>query len=77
MTSSNQDDAAREAAQHVADSAESWEHGAEEPLVREHLEEGFEEAGVDLPEGEKDQLVEDIRDDEASPVVDEATPEDR
>lgn len=76
MTSSGHDDA-REAAQHVADSAESWEHGAERSTVREHLDEGLAEAGVDVPEGEKDKLVDDVRDDDAKPVVEEAAPEDR
>ena len=71
------DDAAREAAQHVADSAESWEHGAEESEVREHLEEGFDEAGVEVPEDEKDKLVEQVRDTDEMPIVDKATPEDR
>lgn len=76
MTSSAHDDEAREAAQHVADSAESWEHGAERSTIREHLDEGLDQAGVDVPEDEKEKLVDDIKDDEASPVVDEATPED-
>lgn len=70
-------DEAREAAQHVADSAESWEHGAEESEVREHLDEGFAEAGVDVPEDEKDKLVEQVRDTDEMPIVDKATPEDR
>lgn len=70
-------DEAREAAQHVADSAESWEHGAEEPEVREHLEEGFAEAGVEVPDDETDKLVEQVRDTDEMPVVDTATPEDR
>jgi len=67
-------DEAREAAQHVADSTESWEHGAEEPQVREHLEEGLDEAGVEVPEDEKDRLVEQVRDGDASPEVGEARP---
>ncbi len=70
-------DAAREAAQHVADSAESWEHASEESTIREHLDQGLNEAGVDVPEDEKHQLVEDIKDDDATPTVDEAAPEDR
>ena len=77
MTSSVPDDDAREAAQHVADSAESWEHGAEKSTVREHLDEGLDKAGVDVSEGEKEQLVDDIKDGDASPVVKEATPEDQ
>ena len=71
------DDEAREAAQHVADSAESWEHGAEESEVREHLEEGFDEAGVEVPEDETEKLVEQVRDTDEMPIVDKATPEDR
>lgn len=68
---------AREAAQHVADSAESWEHASEESTIREHLDEGLDEAGVDVPEDEKQQLVEDIKDDDATAIVDDAVPEDR
>lgn len=74
MTNPGQDEA-REAAQHVADSAESWEHGAEESTIREHLEEGLDEAGVEVAEDEKERLVADIKDDDATPTVDEATPE--
>lgn len=78
MTEQNQgQDEAREAAQHVADSAESWEHGAEESTIREHLDEGLDEAGVEVPEGEKARLVQDVKDDKATPVVDRAVPEDR
>ncbi len=81
MTSSNPDeqrpDAAREAAQRVVDSAESWEHAAEDSTVREHLDEGLDEAGVEVPEDEKDRLVDDIKDDDAKPIVEKATPEDR
>lgn len=68
-------DEAREAAQHVADSAESWEHGAEKSTIREHLDAGLDHAGVDVAEDEKDQLVDDIKDVDATPTVDEATPE--
>lgn len=75
MTSPGHDDDAREAAQHVADSAESWEHGAERSTIREHLDDGLEEAGVEVPEEEKEQLVADIKDDDATPTVGEATPE--
>ncbi len=75
MSTGNHEDEAREAAQHVADSTESWEHGAEEPEVREHLEEGLDEAGVDVPEDEKDKLVEQVRSDSDRPEVTEAEPE--
>ncbi len=78
MTDPNEgQDEAREAAQHVADSAESWEHASEESTVREHLDEGLAQAGVDVPEGQKQQLVEDIKDDDATATVDDAVPEDR
>jgi len=76
MTSSGHDEEAREAAQHVADSAESWEHGAEKSTAREHLDEGLDAAGVEVSEGEKQRLVDDIKDGHASPIVKEATPED-
>ena len=69
-------DAAREAAQHVVDSAESWEHASEESEVRRHLDEGFDEAGVEVPEEEKERLVQQVRDGEGTPIVDVAVPED-
>lgn len=77
MDEKQQDEAAQEAAQHVADSTEAWEHGAEEQQVREHLDEGLADAGVDVPEAEKDKLVEQVRDEDEVPIVDSATPEDR
>lgn len=67
---------ATEAAQHVADSVESWQHGAEESTVREELDEGLADAGVDVPGEEKEDLVDQIRDDEDSPRVDRADPAD-
>ena len=73
MTTSEHDDDAREAAQHVADSAESWEHGAEKSTIRDHLDDGLAQAGVEVSEEEKEQLVEDIKSDDASPEVDQAS----
>lgn len=67
-------DEAAEAAQHVADSVESWEYSAEEDTVRGQLDEGLDEAGVDVPEEEKDKLVDQIKDDETSPHVEQAEP---
>lgn len=67
---------ATEAAQHVADSVESWQHGAEESTVREELDEGLADAGVDVPDPEKDELVDQIRDDEEPARVDRADPTD-
>lgn len=68
---------AREAAQHVADSAESWEHASEKPEIREHVERGLDEAGVAMAEEDKERVVEQVRDDEEKPIVDAAHPEDR
>lgn len=68
-------DAAQEAAQRVADSVESWESTAEESTVREQLDEGLDEASVDVPPGEKDRLVDEIKDRDA-PEVDDAEPRD-
>ena len=78
MSNSQQpdDDEAREAAQNVADSAASWEHGAERSTIRDHLDEGFEEADVEVSEDEKERLVDEVRDDDQKPRVEEATPED-
>jgi hypothetical protein len=75
MSTGDHEDEAREAAQHVADSTEAWEHGAEETEVRQHLEEGLDEAGVEVPEDEKQRLVGEVRSDGDSPEVGEAEPE--
>lgn len=80
MTSNEQTDGpeeAREAAQHVADSAESWEHAAEESKIREHVDQGLDEAGVEMAEEDKERVTEQVRDDDEKPIVDAAYPEDR
>lgn len=73
--SEGQDEAA-EAAQRVADSVESWESTAEESTVRRELDEGLDDAGVEVPDGERKRLVEEIKDEDADPEVDRAEPVD-
>jgi len=67
-------DEAEEAAQRVADSVESWEYSAEPETVEDQLDAGLEEAGVEVPTGERDKLVQQIKDDDATPDVTEAKP---
>jgi hypothetical protein len=67
-------DEAEEAAQRVADSVESWEYSAEPETVEQELDSGLEEAGVEVTAGERDKLVQQIKDDDASPDVEDARP---
>lgn len=66
---------ATEAAENVAERVESWEYSAEEDTVREKLDEGLAEAGVDVPQDEREKLVDQIKDAESSPQVDDARPD--
>ncbi|WP_256842175.1 hypothetical protein [Ornithinimicrobium cryptoxanthini] len=56
-------DARQEAAENVVERVESWDEGAEPATVRENLEEGMEEAGVQVEDAELDRMSEDIHDD--------------
>ncbi len=55
-----QQDAATEAAQNVVDEVTSWEYSAERDTIEERLDEGLEQAGVDVDEPERQRLVEEI-----------------
>ncbi len=76
-----QQDAATEAAQNVVDEVTSWEYSAERDTIEERLDEGLEQAGVDVDEPERQRLVEEIdevKQDEGrgAPDVESARPAD-
>jgi hypothetical protein len=52
--------AATEAAQNVVDEVTSWEYSAETATIGSALDEGLQEAGVDLEEGERRRVVDEI-----------------
>lgn len=69
-------DDATKAAQNVTDSVSSYQSGAEEDTVREELDKGLEEAGVEVSEDERKRLTQDIAEGEETPDVREADPAD-
>ncbi|WP_409484737.1 hypothetical protein [Arsenicicoccus dermatophilus] len=56
-------DAKDEAVDTVVERVESWNDGAEKDTVAEELRKGFDEAEVDVPESDVDQLAEQIHTD--------------
>lgn len=76
-----QDDAATEAAQNVVDEVTTWEYSAEKDTIQDSLEQGLDEAGVEVDGAERQRLVEEIDDvkrheDGGSPRVHDARPDD-
>ena len=74
-------DAATEAAQNVVDEVTSWEYSAEPDTIESRLDEGLEQAGVDVDEQERQRLVDEIdevKQDEGrgAPDVESARPAD-
>jgi hypothetical protein len=59
------DEAKVAALQAVVDRLASWQDGAEENTLREELDEGLDEAGIDVPDDVRDRIVEHIRSDAA------------
>lgn len=55
-------DAATEAAQNVVDDVTSWEYSGDEERIADTLDDGLDEAGVEVGQGEKDRIVEEIDD---------------
>ena len=53
-------EAATEAAQNVVDEVTSWEYSAEPETIAAELDEGLQEAGVELDDDERSRLVEEI-----------------
>lgn len=74
-TGPEEQDAAREAAQHVVDDVTAWNETSEEGTIREELDRGLDQAGVDLSDAEKERLVEQIESGDGRPDVGGAQPE--
>ncbi len=55
-----QQEAATEAAQNVVDEVTSWEYSAEEDTIEARLDEGLEQARVDVDDEERQRLVDEI-----------------
>ena len=75
------EDAAREAAQNVVDEVTSWNYSAERETVEGQLDEGLDEAGVELADGERSRVLEELdalKQDETrgAPRVESAEPSD-
>lgn len=71
--------AAVEAAQKVVDTVTSWDYSATDEKIEDKLSEGLREAGVSLPDCERDRLLDEIaalKQDETAgtPQVQEAWP---
>ena len=56
----NEQDAAKEAAQNVVGEVTSWEYSAEPDTIGAKLDEGLQQAGVDVDDQEKRRLVDEI-----------------
>ena len=73
-------EAAAEAAQNVVDDVTSWEYSGDRDRIADKLDEGLDEAGVDVPTQEKARVVEEIDDlkqeSSGTPDVDSAEPRD-
>ena len=59
------DDAKVAALQAVVDRLASWQDGAEEKTLREELDEGLDEAGIDVDDDVRERIVAHLRDDAA------------
>ncbi|MGX5694412.1 hypothetical protein ACWKWA_14765 [Dermacoccus abyssi] len=75
-------DAAREAAQAAVDTATSWDYSAGEPKIEAKLREGLAEAGVTMDESEVSRIVGEIEalksdEDGGTPTVRDARPVER
>jgi hypothetical protein len=53
-------DAATEAAQNVVDDVTSWNYSGDRDVVESELDEGLDEAGVVVPPGERERILEEI-----------------
>ena len=54
------DAAADEAAQNVVEGVTSWNYSAERDIIEEQLDEGFQEARVEVGESERQRIVKEI-----------------
>lgn len=60
---SDVDEAKVAALQGVVDRLASWQDGAEEKTLRQELDEGLDEAGIDVEDGVRERIVEHLRSD--------------
>lgn len=60
MSNSEEADARNDAVENVKERAESWDPGAEPETVEQHLREGFEQAGVDVPEQDVERIADEV-----------------
>ena len=54
--------ARQEAAEHVVERVESWDEGAQPATVRDDLEEGMAQAGVEVDAADLDRMAKEIHD---------------
>ncbi len=54
------EDAATEAAQNVVDDVTSWNYSGDRGIVESELDEGLDEAGVEVSPGERERILEEI-----------------
>ncbi len=54
------EDAATEAAQNVVDDVTSWNYSGDRTIVEAELEEGLDEAGVEVAPDERERILEEI-----------------
>jgi hypothetical protein len=64
------DSARQEAAEHVVERVESWDEGAQPATVREDLEEGMAQAGVEVDGADLDRMAEEIHDEGSTETPD-------
>ncbi len=57
------DEAKVAALQAVVDRLASWQDGAEEKTLREELDDGLQEAGIDVTDDVRDRIVQHLRED--------------
>jgi hypothetical protein len=57
------DEAKVAALQAVVDRLASWQDGAEEKTLRQELDEGLDEAGIDVPDDVRARIIEHLRED--------------
>ena len=53
-------DAATEAAQNVVDDVTSWNYSGDRDVIESELDQGLDQAGVEVPAGERERILEEI-----------------
>lgn len=68
MSNSEEAAAKNDAVENVKDRAETWDPGAQPETVEKHLREGFDEAGVDVPEQDVKRMAEEVHDEKDAQI---------